>query len=130
MDESRVVAARLYPPTTLAPSEVYERARIAPSDAVAKLLAPAMDRAADGKLVLTGYAYVPADAPPKFGSLRLLWLSADGSARKVPLRARAHRDPAAPASLHVLAGPDAESWASELTSLPALRGTAPSSRPG
>ena len=53
----------------------------------------------DGRLIVTGYAYVPASAPPRFGSLRLLWLSADGSARKVPLRARAHRDPAAPPHL-------------------------------
>ncbi|MEU4213754.1 CDP-glycerol glycerophosphotransferase family protein [Actinoplanes sp. NPDC026623] len=49
----------------------------------------------DGRLELTGYAYVPGDAPRRFGSLRLLWLSSDGGRRKVPLRARAHRDPAA-----------------------------------
>jgi CDP-glycerol glycerophosphotransferase len=50
----------------------------------------------DGKLVLTGYAYVPGGVPRRWGSLRLLWLSADGNARKVPLRARSHRDPDAP----------------------------------
>ncbi|GGL08723.1 bifunctional glycosyltransferase/CDP-glycerol:glycerophosphate glycerophosphotransferase [Mangrovihabitans endophyticus] len=46
----------------------------------------------DGKLVVTGHAYVPGSVPSRFG-LRLLWLSADGSGRKVPLRARPHREP-------------------------------------
>lgn len=50
----------------------------------------------DGRLELTGYAYVPGAAPRRFGSLRLLWLSSDGGRRKIPLRARAHRDPGAP----------------------------------
>ncbi|RSM65201.1 hypothetical protein DMB66_17510 [Actinoplanes sp. ATCC 53533] len=49
-----------------------------------------------GRLELTGYAYVPGGAPRRFGSLRLLWLSSDGGRRKIPLRARAHRDPTAP----------------------------------
>ncbi len=49
----------------------------------------------DDRLELTGYAYVPGGVPRRFGSLRLLWLSSDGGRRKIPLRARAHRDPAA-----------------------------------
>ncbi|MFI7541116.1 CDP-glycerol glycerophosphotransferase family protein [Actinoplanes sp. NPDC049599] len=49
----------------------------------------------DGRLELTGYAYVPGGAPRRFGSMRLLWLSSDGGRRKIPLRARAHQDPAA-----------------------------------
>jgi len=53
----------------------------------------------DGKLHLNGYAYVPAGAPSKFGSLRLMWLSADGSARKVPLRARPYSDPTWPPTM-------------------------------
>jgi CDP-glycerol glycerophosphotransferase len=48
----------------------------------------------DGRLELTGFAYVPGAAPRRFGSLRLLWLSSDGGRRKIPLRARAHRSPA------------------------------------
>jgi CDP-glycerol glycerophosphotransferase len=49
----------------------------------------------DGRLELTGYAYVPGGAPRRFGSMRLLWLSSDGGRRKIPLRAKAHRDPTA-----------------------------------
>ncbi len=49
----------------------------------------------DGRLELTGYAYVPGGAPRRFGSMRLLWLSSDGGRRKIPLRAKAHRDPEA-----------------------------------
>jgi CDP-glycerol glycerophosphotransferase len=47
----------------------------------------------DGKLELSGYAYVPGEAPSRLGSLRLMWLSADGSARKWPLRAKTYQDP-------------------------------------
>jgi CDP-glycerol glycerophosphotransferase len=49
----------------------------------------------DGRLELTGYAYVPGGTPRRFGSMRLLWLSSDGGRRKIPLRAKAHRDPEA-----------------------------------
>ncbi|WP_433722208.1 CDP-glycerol glycerophosphotransferase family protein [Actinoplanes sp. CA-051413] len=49
----------------------------------------------DGRLELTGYAYVPGGPPRRFGSMRLLWLSSDGGRRRLPLRARAHRDPEA-----------------------------------
>ncbi|MET8146986.1 CDP-glycerol glycerophosphotransferase family protein [Actinoplanes sp. NPDC049668] len=52
----------------------------------------------DSRLELTGYAYVPGGAPRRFGSMRLLWLSSDGGRRKIPLRARAHKDPQAPAA--------------------------------
>ena len=50
----------------------------------------------DGRLELTGYAYVPGGPPRRFGSLRLLWLSREGGRRKIPLHARAYRDPTAP----------------------------------
>ena len=47
----------------------------------------------NGRLELTGYAYVPGGPTRRFGSLRLLWLSSDGGRRKIPLRARANPDP-------------------------------------
>ncbi|GAA3336057.1 hypothetical protein GCM10020358_06770 [Amorphoplanes nipponensis] len=47
------------------------------------------------RLELTGHAYVPGGVPRRFGSLRLLWLSSEGGRRRIPLRARAHRDPGA-----------------------------------
>lgn len=46
----------------------------------------------DGKLEITGYAYVPGGSGRRWGSLRLLWLSAEGSRRKVPLWTRSHSD--------------------------------------
>ncbi|HEU4348942.1 MAG TPA: glycosyltransferase, partial [Actinoplanes sp.] len=52
----------------------------------------------DGKLQITGYAYVPGAAPKPWTSLRMLWLSPDGGRGKTPLRTRPYRDPQAPAS--------------------------------
>lgn len=53
----------------------------------------------DGKLELTGFAYVPGAVPRPWTSLRMLWLSPDGGRRKMPLLTRPHRDPAAPATI-------------------------------
>ncbi|OJF09477.1 CDP-glycerol glycerophosphotransferase family protein [Couchioplanes caeruleus] len=51
----------------------------------------------DGRLELTGYAFVPGRPPRRFG-FRMLWLSSEGGRRKIPLRTRAYRDrTAAPA---------------------------------
>ncbi|RZU50269.1 CDP-glycerol glycerophosphotransferase [Krasilnikovia cinnamomea] len=51
----------------------------------------------DGKLRISGYAYVPGTAGRRWPTLRMLWLSADGSRRKLPLWPRSYRGPAVPA---------------------------------
>ena len=53
----------------------------------------------DGKLQITGYAYVPGTEPRPWTSLRMLWLSPEGGRRKMPLRTLPHRDGQAPASI-------------------------------
>jgi CDP-glycerol glycerophosphotransferase len=53
----------------------------------------------NGKLQLTGYAYVAGAVPRAWTSLRMLWLSPERGRRKTPLLTRPHRDPAAPASI-------------------------------